>query len=80
MNSDQPPTVCFAHSLEGRRESEWEPLDDHLRVVADLASEFAGKFNAADWGHIADRWHEARRTRIRSRPISNNVIDHLHRS
>lgn len=48
MNSDQPATVHFAHSLEGRPESQWEPLDQHQRQVADLASQFAGEFNAAD--------------------------------
>ena len=53
----------FAHSLEGRPTSEWEPLftgtgEGHLEKVATLAAAFAEKFNAADWGHLAGLWHD----------------------
>ncbi len=31
----------FAHSLEGRLDSEWQPLDEHLKGTAELAAKFA---------------------------------------
>ena len=46
-----------------RPETEWEPLytgtgAGHLEKVAALAAEFAGRFNAADWGFRAGLWHD----------------------
>ncbi len=40
---------------------EWlEPhsLEDHLRSVAVIASEFAGAFDSAEWARLAGRWHD----------------------
>ena len=34
----------YAHSLNGRPESEWEPLAEHLNDVGDLAADFATVF------------------------------------
>ena len=34
----------FAHSMEGRPDSEWQPLDEHLLNVAELARSFAEEF------------------------------------
>ena len=48
----------FAHSLPDCPVSDWEPLEEHLRRVADLAGEFAGKFGAAEWGRVAGWWHD----------------------
>ncbi len=48
----------YAHSLEGRPTSEWEPLEEHLERVAELAGEFAGRFGAAEWGRLAGLWHD----------------------
>lgn len=39
----------YAHSKEGRPVEEWQLLDDHLRRVAEKASEFAKAFQSADW-------------------------------
>ena len=50
--------TCYAHSLEGRLPNEWEPLADHLQRVAELAAEFAKKFEATEWGRIAGLWHD----------------------
>jgi CRISPR-associated endonuclease/helicase Cas3 len=36
----------------------WEPLEDHLREVADMAGEFADAFGAKEWGHLAGLWHD----------------------
>ncbi|MEX2310230.1 MAG: CRISPR-associated helicase Cas3' [Pirellulales bacterium] len=48
----------FAHSLPGRPIEEWEPLEDHLQAVSDLAGKFAEKFGAAEWGRVAGLWHD----------------------
>ena len=48
----------FAHSLPGRPSEDWEPLEDHLHAVADLAAKFADKFGAAEWGRAAGLWHD----------------------
>ena len=39
-------------------ESEWEPLERHLREVAELAGIFADDFGARDWGCLAGMWHD----------------------
>jgi CRISPR-associated endonuclease/helicase Cas3 len=33
-------------------------LEEHLRAVGHLASEFASTFGHADWGHLAGLWHD----------------------
>ncbi|HEY3393254.1 MAG TPA: CRISPR-associated endonuclease Cas3'', partial [Lacipirellulaceae bacterium] len=48
----------FAHSLPGRPIEEWEPLEDHLQAVSDLAGTFADKFGAAEWGRVTGLWHD----------------------
>ncbi len=34
----------FAHSVEGKPKSEWQPLDEHLQNVAELAKKTGDKF------------------------------------
>lgn len=48
----------YAHSLAGRPPSEWQPLEQHLRNVAELARGFAESFGAGDWGYLAGLWHD----------------------
>ena len=48
----------YAHSFDGRPPTDWEPLKHHLHAVAHLAARFSGKFDAADWGHLAGLWHD----------------------
>ncbi len=48
----------YAHSLAGRPALHWEPLADHLNLVAELAAQFADKFSAGDWGHVLGLWHD----------------------
>lgn len=50
--------MLYAHSLEEKKEEEWQPLSDHLRGVADFAKKFADHFNAGDWGFIAGIGHD----------------------
>ncbi|MFH1038034.1 MAG: CRISPR-associated helicase Cas3' [PVC group bacterium] len=48
----------FAHSLDNRPESEWQPLEDHLLQVAELSGKFAGEFGCSGWGYLAGLWHD----------------------
>lgn len=48
----------YAHSLPGKPPQDWEPLEDHLKAVAELAGEFAEKFGAREWGKVAGFWHD----------------------
>ena len=51
-------TVNYAHSRPDEPQSEWEPLEVHLKEVAVLAQQFADAFDSAQWGHIAGLWHD----------------------
>ena len=56
-------SAFYAHSKPGQ-EAEWEPLVDHLHLVADGddrfpgAASFAAAFGAAEWGRLAGLWHD----------------------
>jgi len=44
---------------EGAGPEHWQPLESHLRGVAELAARFAAAFGAEDWGRLAGLWHDA---------------------
>jgi CRISPR-associated endonuclease/helicase Cas3 len=48
----------YAHSLPGRPPEEWQPLEEHLKNVAELAKSFAESFGAGDWAYLAGLWHD----------------------
>jgi len=48
----------YAHSLPGRPPEEWQPLEEHLINVAELAKSFAESFGAGDWTYLAGLWYE----------------------
>jgi CRISPR-associated endonuclease/helicase Cas3 len=48
----------YAHSLPGRPPDEWQPLEEHLRNVAELARKFAEPFGAGEWAYLAGLWHD----------------------
>ena len=59
------PTVTFyAHTAQladgspDSNESNWQPLAEHLRNVADCAAGFAAPFGASDWARLAGQWHD----------------------
>lgn len=56
--SAQPVAAFFAHTKPGRPVGEWEPLEEHLEKVANLAGQFAADFGSADWGSLAGLWHD----------------------
>lgn len=43
----------YAHTKEGRPPEEWQPLDEHLQNVAEMARSFADSLGAGDWGYLA---------------------------
>jgi CRISPR-associated endonuclease/helicase Cas3 len=48
----------FAHSLEGRPASEWEPLSHHLAAVGRRAAGFAAAFGWAEPARVAGLLHD----------------------
>lgn len=48
----------YAHSLEGRSESDWQLLSHHLLQVSEGASERASVFGAAELGAVAGVLHD----------------------
>jgi HD superfamily phosphohydrolase YqeK len=53
--------MAFAHSENSRGVR--HDLETHLRAVAELAAQYAGKFGAADLGYWAGLWHDLRKSR-----------------
>lgn len=49
----------YAHSTKSENKDDWQPLEVHLRNVANLAGTFASVFGAEDWGRICGLLHDA---------------------
>lgn len=47
----------YAHSVEGKPKSEWQPLDEHLLNVAELAKKFGDEFGSGEWAYPAGLRH-----------------------
>ncbi|WP_211332201.1 CRISPR-associated endonuclease Cas3'' [Eilatimonas milleporae] len=58
VEDDFAPMPYYAHSLDGRPETDWHGLAPHLRGTARRAAENAAKFGAADYGHVAGLLHD----------------------
>ena len=73
-------TPAYAHTLEGQPSEGWEPLERHLKEVADLAGKFASAFGSEDWARLAGLWHDLGKYSADSRlmgnafPISKSVF------
>ncbi|MFH0789420.1 MAG: hypothetical protein V2B13_17655 [Pseudomonadota bacterium] len=48
----------YAHSLPGRPQEKWQPLETHLKNVAEMARGFAEPFGAGEWGYLVGLWHD----------------------
>ena len=48
----------YAHSIEGDPPEKWQPLEEHLSNVAELAAKFAESFGGEKWARIAGSWHD----------------------
>jgi hypothetical protein len=47
-----------AHSKEGCVPQGWQPLDERLKNVAEMARSFADSFGAGGWGYLAGLWYD----------------------
>jgi CRISPR-associated endonuclease/helicase Cas3 len=52
------PQKFYAHSLSGRPPEEWQPLEEHLKNVAEMARRFAEPYGGGDWAYMAGLWHD----------------------
>ncbi|MEA3358852.1 MAG: hypothetical protein U9R17_05525 [Thermodesulfobacteriota bacterium] len=43
----------YAHSLEGKPPSDWQPLGEHLKNVGEIGLSFFIAFDCKDWGDLA---------------------------
>ncbi len=48
----------YAHSLKGEPIEKWQPLEEHLQSVAEMAAEFAKPFGGEEWARLAGLWHD----------------------
>jgi len=48
----------YAHSLEGKPPENWQPLEDHLKNVAEMAGRFADQFDAKTWAFLLGENHD----------------------
>ncbi len=48
----------YAHTKDNKPPEAWQPLDNHLKRVAELTRSFADEFGAGDWGYKAGLWHD----------------------
>jgi CRISPR-associated endonuclease/helicase Cas3 len=48
----------YAHSLEGKPPEKWQPLEEHLQNVAEMAADFARPFGGDQWAYLAGLWHD----------------------
>lgn len=53
-----PPRICYAHTVDGQPELAWEPLEQHLRLVAERAERLASAFGLGRLGFLAGLWHD----------------------
>ena len=49
---------CYAHTLPGRVEEEWQDLREHLEGVSKRAAASGAYFHAGDWARVAGLWHD----------------------
>ena len=49
---------CYAHTLPGRTEENWQDLFGHLENVSQRAAASGERFDAGDWARVAGLWHD----------------------
>lgn len=65
----------YAHSVEGKPESEWQGLEEHLRNVAELAKKFGDEFGSGEWAYLAGLWHQNRRYSIEFQVMLTDLLE-----
>ncbi|MCA9085055.1 MAG: CRISPR-associated endonuclease Cas3'', partial [Planctomycetaceae bacterium] len=51
-------TTHFAHTKQGEPPESWEPLEEHLALVAKYCSQFAHGLKADEFGRVLGWWHD----------------------
>lgn len=49
---------CYAHTLPGCHEEEWQELSRHLENVSQSAAASGKWFDASEWARVAGLWHD----------------------
>ena len=49
---------AYAHILRTENGLTYEPIEDHLHLVAEKARTFAAAFGGEEWGHLIGLWHD----------------------
>lgn len=52
-------TEYYAHSVEGKPQSEWQKLEDHLKNTAVIAGQFASSFGCKNVAYLAGLLHDS---------------------
>ena len=55
--------VKYAHSQKDAPVEKWQPLDEHLKNVAETTEDFASGFNSAPWGKLIGFLHDLGKSR-----------------
>jgi CRISPR-associated endonuclease/helicase Cas3/CRISPR-associated endonuclease Cas3-HD len=50
--------LYYAHTNNTSNKNEWQPLDEHLKNVAELAHDFAEEFNSGKLAYVAGLFHD----------------------
>ena len=50
--------ACYAHTLPGRPEGQWQDLFEHLKNVSSRAADSGAWLCAGDWARTAGLWHD----------------------
>lgn len=58
MDPSCSPDRYYAHTTPDPTKRDWQPLQEHLQNVADLAGEHASAFGAKEWGAAAGLLHD----------------------
>lgn len=54
----------YAHSLPGQPAEKWQPLDEHLKNVAEMARGFAEESGPGEWGCLLRLLHNSGNVRV----------------
>jgi CRISPR-associated endonuclease/helicase Cas3 len=76
-NSENTQNICYAHSKPGCQTLEWQPLETHLKNVAECAAQFAEPFQSLDWAWNTGWIHDLGKAddRFQSYLLRENGLD-----
>ena len=72
--------AAYAHSLKDAPPERWQPLEEHLRAVAEKAAAFAAQFSSADWAWNAGWLHDLGKYSCAFQNLLKNKSTHVDHS